>query len=45
MRRRRSLVAGIAEGWDALLDIENQRQGARGPVALGVLADDLLGET
>jgi hypothetical protein len=38
------LVACVAERGDAVLDVEDQGLGAGGPVALGVVADDFLGE-
>src|SRR5579863_1700488 len=41
--RERSVV-GVAEGGDALLDVENQGQGARRPIALSVLGDDSLSQ-
>jgi hypothetical protein len=37
-----ALVAGVAPGGDALLDVENQHLGAGGPIALGVLVDNFL---
>src|SRR5579863_6121005 len=43
-RWRKISVGGVAEGGDILLDVEDQHLGAGGPVALGILADNFLGQ-
>ena len=40
----KKLVGGIAEGWDALLHVENQLLSPQGPIALGILGYDFLRE-
>src|SRR5271165_4504928 len=41
-RSSRELVARVAPGGQALLNVEHERECAGGPVALGVLADNFL---